>query len=109
MIVDSTPLTLANVPAKFDKLLYVGISKQHKDVCKTRDLRQALDMLGAGWRDPWNQFDEMPSTATDNILTTYRNKCVGLQSGLFSRRVAEPIYQSAFGALAEAVQEHVSV
>ncbi|KAJ2084867.1 hypothetical protein IW138_006559, partial [Coemansia sp. RSA 986] len=103
-----TPQTYIEKVDKFDKEWYVKVSNEYDDICTETDLRDALDMLGDGWSSSWDQFSKIPATTIEDILTTYRSKCTAFQAGLAAPKVSESSYQSAFGALAEAVQEHVS-
>ncbi|KAJ2842390.1 hypothetical protein GGI22_007566, partial [Coemansia erecta] len=80
----------------------------YEDICVKTELRDALDVLGGDWRSAWDQFSKTPVTAIDEILSAYRSKCVGFQTELAAARVLEATYQSAFSALAEAIDEHVS-
>ncbi|KAJ2282343.1 hypothetical protein GGH14_001635 [Coemansia sp. RSA 370] len=107
-----TPQTSAQKPDKFDDKWYIDLSEKNDDICKAVDLSQIFDILGKDWCKAWDiaSTTESLSESVDiqQILADYRNACTAINEKLKVRKVSEPTYQAAFGALAMAVQNYVA-
>ncbi|KAJ2656096.1 hypothetical protein IWW48_005191, partial [Coemansia sp. RSA 1200] len=97
---------------QFIKDEYIELSKSYASICKQSNLSEALGILGADWNGAWDSFCANQaltgSKVIERILKEYRSKCAGIRAQWTANNVSEKTYQTAFGALAEAIQDHVA-
>ncbi|KAJ2514063.1 hypothetical protein H4217_005969 [Coemansia sp. RSA 1939] len=111
-IVAGTPQKDGPRPEKFDDTWYVELSKSYEDFCKRSNMEFLFRILGDDWSVAWKSFSSNKllagSAVIGKIMQSYCNGCKDISRELGNfKRTSENTLQTAFGVLAEAVQDHM--